>query len=270
MEDVGRGGELAQVAAERTAQLIAAVRGLDDGALTAPSRLPGWSRLTIVCHLRYGASASLRMTEDTLAGRATSYYPGGRAAQRPVTLRPGPGEQPRDVLDDWAEVAARLDRLWGLLDRDDWALTITEPEASTDLGPVPLARLALARLTEVDVHGVDLDIGFPDWSEMLVDVALPTRLAWLTTRRANDRAVDGSVQGSWLLVADGFRWVVSVEGDQVTSAPADRSTGRPRATISGTRRDVLALLLGRRQHTSLEITGDVEFGASFEQAFPGP
>jgi hypothetical protein len=83
VEDVARGGELAQVAAERTAQLIAAVRGLDTGALTAASRLPGWSRLTIVCHLRYGASSLLRMTEDVLAGRETAYY-------RPGEQRSGP------------------------------------------------------------------------------------------------------------------------------------------------------------------------------------
>lgn len=56
---------------------------LDDLALEAPSQLSGWSRLTILCHLRYGTQALRRMTIDALAGRETSYYPLGREHQRP-------------------------------------------------------------------------------------------------------------------------------------------------------------------------------------------
>jgi hypothetical protein len=92
----------------------------------------------------------------------------------------------------------------------------------------------------------------------------------LATRRTNHRQVDESVEGSWLLVADGFRWVVSVAGDRVTSTPASRARTRPRATIRGGRRDLLALLLGRERLEPLEISGDVEFGGTFERAFPGP
>ncbi|HET9609566.1 MAG TPA: hypothetical protein VFP06_08155 [Acidimicrobiales bacterium] len=117
---------------------------------------------------------------------------------------------------------------------------------------------------------MDLDVGFPDWSPTLVDVALPTRLAWLPARRSNHRDVDRSLHGSWLLVGDGFRWIVSVDGDRVRSAPAGPTVARARATISGTRRDLLALLLGRRRRRPLEIDGDLDFGAAFERAFPGP
>jgi uncharacterized protein (TIGR03083 family) len=261
---------VARTSAERTAQLLAMLRRLDADAYDGPSRLPGWSRLTIVCHLRYGATALLRMTSDTLAGRETSYYPERRATQRPTTLAPAPGERPENVLDDWERAAGRLDDLWSSLGPQQWAATITEPADNLDLGEVPLGRLALARLTEVDVHGVDLDVGFPDWSDVLVDVALPTRLAWLSTRRTNHREFDRSLRGSWLLVADGFRWTVSVDGDRVGSTPADPNVDQPRATITGTRHDLLALLLGRPRRQPLEIDGDTEFGAAFERAFPGP
>jgi hypothetical protein len=40
--------------------------------------------------------------------------------------------------------------------------------------------------------------------------------------------------------------------------------------LPGWNRLTLALLLGRPRHEPLEITGDVEFGTSFERAFPGP
>jgi uncharacterized protein (TIGR03083 family) len=261
---------VARASGTRTAQLLAVLRGLDTAAFDRPSHLPGWSRLTIVCHLRYGATALIRMTSDALAGRETSYYPGGRAAHRPTTLAPAAGEQPEDVLAGWERTSARLDEAWSSLGQDEWAMTISEPGDNRDLGEVPLARLALARLTEVDVHGVDLDIGFPDWSEVLVDVALPTRLAWLATRRTNHREFDRSVEGRWLLVADGFEWNVSVVDGRVSSAPAQDVADPPRAMISGSRRDLLALLLGRPRRRPLDIGGDAEFGAAFERAFPGP
>lgn len=100
--------------------------------------------------------------------------------------------------------------------------------------------------------------------------ALPTRLAWLSTRRANHREVDRSLQGTWLLVADDVRWTVSVDGDGVHSAPAGPGAVMARAAISGTRRDLLALLLGRPPLHALTIDGDLAFGAAFERAFPGP
>jgi hypothetical protein len=70
VEEVSRAADLARAGRLRTAQLLEALGRLDDDAMMAPSELPGWSRLTIVCHLRYGASALLRMTRDALAGRA--------------------------------------------------------------------------------------------------------------------------------------------------------------------------------------------------------
>ena len=92
-----------EVAAEitgRTRMLVAALERCD---LLAPSALPEWSRLTIACHLRYGAEALARMTHDALAGRTTAYYPGGRDEQRPGTLVPRRGEAPVDVVQSLAD-----------------------------------------------------------------------------------------------------------------------------------------------------------------------
>src|SRR5688572_3617156 len=96
----------------RTAVLVDALRGTD---LLAPSELAGWSRLTIACHLRYGAEAMHRMTVETLAGQTTAYYPKGRATQRPGTLEPRPGESPMDVVESLAEASAALDEAWAAL-----------------------------------------------------------------------------------------------------------------------------------------------------------
>jgi hypothetical protein len=144
-----------------------------------------------------------------------------------------------------------------------------EPEAKLDLGPLPLGRLPLLRLTEVEVHGDDLDAGLDDWSEAFVSAALPFRLQWLNTRRSNHRAVDGAIQGSWLLAAhDGLRWRVTVDGTKVTSMPSSPDEHAD-AMIEGSRRDLLALLLGRRA-PGLRYGGDTELARCFNDPFPGP
>ena len=270
--DGGDAREVAAAGRARTAELVALLRGLDDAGWAAPSLLPAWSRLTVACHLRYGAAALARMTDDAVAGRPTSYYPGGRAAERPSTLEPSPGESPADVVRSWEAAAASLDERWASLPAEAWSVDVVEPAGNPDLGTVPLHRLALARLTEVEVHGTDLDVGAPGWSPVLVRVGLPTRLAWLATRRTNHRDVDPSVQGSWRLVAtDGVLppWVVRVAGALVTSAAAPPDLAAD-AVIEGTGRDLLALLLGRPPLEPLRLGGDVALAAAFGRAFPGP
>ena len=261
--------EIAAAAGARTTGLLDLLDALHQADFDAPSELPGWSRLTIVCHLRYGTAALLRMTRAALAGQPTSYYPRGRDQQRPATLRPAPAEPAIRVLEDWRSLAATLDEEWAAVG-DRWSTDVFEPPDNPDLGTVPLARLALARLTEVDVHGTDLAINAPDWSPTLCNVGLITRLRWLPTRRTNHRAFDQSITGSWRLTADeGLRWIVSIDMQGVQSRPA-KDRDKPRAVLHGSRRDLLALLLGRPPRQPLEFDGDVAFAQSFQAAFPGP
>jgi uncharacterized protein (TIGR03083 family) len=238
-----------------TADLVA---GLLDADLSVPSLLPGWSRLSIACHLRYGAEALQWMTDDTLLGRPTSYYPEGRAAQRPMTLVARWSESDSDVVTSLAGESRRLHELWRAV--DDWELPVIEPPENPDLGAVPLRLLALARLTEVEVHGTDLGIGLGPWSDVFVHKVLPMRLEWLNTRRSNHRDVDMSVQASWHLVATDMEvsQVVTVDGPSVVSRPGDDADVR----IVGTAAELLALLLGRAP------TGFAP--AEFTWALPGP
>lgn len=263
-------GELVAAVRRRTDEVVGALRGLDEDGLRAPSALPGWSRLTIACHLRYGAEAFGRMTSAALEDRPVAYYPGGRAAVRPGTLEPGPGEAPADVVASLAEHGAALDRAWRLLPEAAWELEVREPEDAPDLGPLPLGRLPLLRLTEVEVHGTDLDLGLGDWSDVFVRVALPFRLEWLNRRRTNHRQVDDRVTGSWLLRApDGPTWRVAVDWRGVRSEPAEPGTGAD-AVVEAPARDLLALLLGRPFRTEPRYGGDEALGRAFSRAFPGP
>ena len=254
----------------RTEAVVGALGRLDDDALRAPGELPGWSRLTIACHLRYGAGALARMTRATLAGQPTAYYPEGRARQRPGTLVPSGAESPGEVVVTLAGECRDLDEAWSSLDGRSWSLAVVEPRDNPDLGPSDLARLLLLRLTEVEVHGSDLGLGLDDWSDLFVGAALPMRLAWLNSRRANHRHVDRSVEGSWLLVAtDGPSYVVTVRGDRVESLPAGPTSAR-HAVIESSSRDLLALLLGRAMRERPRIVGDEHGVERFAAAFPGP
>jgi predicted lipid carrier protein YhbT len=125
-------------------------------------------------------------------------------------------------------------------------------------------------LTEVEVHGTDLDLGLDDWSDVFVTQALAVRLEWLMTRRSNHRDVDTGIDGSWLLVVrDGDATLVTARGQQVTVEVVERSRAAD-AVIEGSGRDLLALLLGRPPRHGLEIRGDQQWGRAFERAFPGP
>lgn len=254
--------ELLAAVVARTDEIVTA---LGEHDLEAPSALPGWSRLTIACHLRYGAAALARMTEQAVAGEPTAYYPGGRDREREATLRPLPGESPGDVVASLAHEGARLQARWASLAAGQWRTAVVESADDPDLGTLPLASLLLLRLTEVEVHGTDLEIGLADWSRPFVEAALPFRLDRLALRRPVE--VD---DGAWLLRAsDGPTWLVTVRGTSVESRPADPADAAA-ATIEGTSRDLLALLLGRPPREPLRFAGADDVARSFSATFPGP
>jgi maleylpyruvate isomerase len=255
---------------QRTRNIVESLSGLDDDELRGPSGLPEWSRLTIACHLRFGAGTLSRMTRSAVQGVPVAYYPEGREVQRGGTLVPLAGESPQDVVNSLARLSEELNDIWAALGSGAWGREIVEPQNNPDLGPIPLGRLPLLRLTEVEVHGTDLGVNLAGWSEIFVRTVLPMRLAWLNVRRANHQAFDRELTGSWLLMAsDGPTYKVSVDGTKVESRSAPRNA-QARAVIEASSRDLLALLLGRALLTPPAIAGDIAFGQSFARAFPGP
>ena len=96
------------------------------------------------------------------------------------------------------EARAALDELWAQIPPEAWdGTTVCEPADNPDIGPITLLQLAIWRLTEVEAHGTDLDVGLCDWSDPIIDAALPMRIAWLPRRHIPSQAPSGS----WNLVA---------------------------------------------------------------------
>lgn len=261
--------QIVAAAAERHAELGRRLSEVPASDLSTPSLLPGWSKLTIACHLRFGAEANQSITRATLENREAAYYPDGRAQQRPSTLVPRDSEQPSEVVDSLRLEQSNLDSLWASLDPDNWALVVGEPADNVDLGSVTLGMLALLRLTEVEVHGDDLAIGCNPWSEVFVDSALPMRVRWLATRRSNHAAANKSIQGRWILrPTNGSPFAILASGVNVTISEGPDLDDD--AEISGSKRDLLAFLLGRSQLSALSLSGDRQLAESFSEAFPAP
>ncbi len=264
------GAAIAAAIAARHDDIAKALGALSDDELLAPSRLPDWDRLTIVCHIRYGADAINRMVRAAVAGEPALFYPGGRAEQRPGTLVSAVGESPRDVAASLAANSAALDATLGELTESDWSVEFREPDGMVDIGPQTVEQLAVLRLTEVDVHAVDMDIGIEDWTDTLVACALPLRFDRLAHRLANQPPIETDYQGTWLLrTTDGDAWTVTIDGKRPLVRGADYDAGSD-ATITASPRDLLALLLGRPLVTEAVYAGDVALASAFTKAFPGP
>ncbi len=57
-----------------TAYFARLLDGLDDGALTGPSLLPGWDRASVVAHVGYNARALIRLSHWARTGVETPMY----------------------------------------------------------------------------------------------------------------------------------------------------------------------------------------------------
>ncbi len=272
------GAELTRAIGNRQQEIVARLSSLGRDELRGESRLSGWDRLTIACHLRYGARASRRMTIESSDGSPTSFYPQGRDHDRPRSLEPAAGESDGDVIASLKLESQRLQALWAGLDESRWQHQLHEPPDRPDLGSVSLWTLAMLRLTEVEVHGLDLDLDLSPWSPTFIDGALPMRLHWLPSRRSNNRITDQTIDGTWAVAAtDGPTFIIRAQGAAVAvteAAPGKIRPGDPGqaadVVLYGTSQQLLAFILGRLPLSELDIAGDHHLATRFLAAFPAP
>jgi maleylpyruvate isomerase len=171
----GVGIELCRAAHQR---LFAAVGRLDDDTARRPSMLPGWSIGHVLTHLARNADGHVRRLEAALHGEDVARYPGGKA-QRDGEIEAGASRAARELAADVSTSAGRLEDVWSqsqaakwpnrqLLGDDHW-LTTESP---------------WRRLREVEVHHVDLGLGYQprDWPAEYVRWELPVVLAQLPDR----------------------------------------------------------------------------------------
>ncbi|MEU3982729.1 maleylpyruvate isomerase family mycothiol-dependent enzyme [Streptomyces sp. NPDC026672] len=204
-------------------RLLTAVAGLPDAAVTEPSRLPGWTRGHILAHLARNADAIVNVLE----GRPM--YASGDARVADIE-RDAP--RPLDVqLADLRESTARFDAAGAV--PADWSRTVELRNGVTD----SLSRVPFRRWIEVELHHVDLGIGYE--LEDLPDEFTEREIDFLAERFAGHREVPSTG-----LVAEGGR----------TWTTGGGAPGGP-VSVEGTAADLLGWLAGRRDGSGLTVKG---------------
>ncbi|MEU9029532.1 maleylpyruvate isomerase family mycothiol-dependent enzyme [Streptomyces sp. NPDC048383] len=131
---------------EATDRLLTAVAKLDNAALAEESHLPGWTRGHILAHLARNADALVNvlegrpMYESAEARDADIARDSGRPLEEHLT----------DLRDSWSAFLATAEP------EQDWSRTVELRNGVTDLA----ANVPFRRLVEVELHHVDLDIGY--------------------------------------------------------------------------------------------------------------
>jgi maleylpyruvate isomerase len=168
----------ATLCASAHARLITALQDLDDAQVRRPSRLPGWSVGHVITHLARNADAHGRRLAGALQGEDVAKYPGG-AAQREREIAEGAGRPARELLTDLATSQDRLEELFRKCSAAGWPGRELREGAG-----YPVTGTPAHRLREVEVHHVDLGIGYgpADWPTEYVAWDLPWFLATVPAR----------------------------------------------------------------------------------------
>jgi maleylpyruvate isomerase len=188
-------------------RLLASLNGFSDDAAREPSLLPDWTRGHVLTHLARNADSNTHIFRAAQRGEIAPQYPGG-AEQRAHDIEAGAGRPVVELVQDVATACATLESAWADTTDEVWA---TGKGGSIQRGPHSLPEWVFRRWREVEIHHVDLALGygFDDWPPAYVREELrrgamayratqpmgagefpppvlalppPQRLAWLTGR----------------------------------------------------------------------------------------
>jgi maleylpyruvate isomerase len=204
------------------ARVLGFVAHLDDDALAAPSRLPGWDRAHVVGHLARNADALQNLVTWARTGIETPMY--ASVEQRADGIEEAAAQDPDTLRSDVVAASERLLTALDALGDETWDAPIRTARGR----PITAAEIPWMRVRENWVHAVDLGTG-----ATLADMPA----------RAVDRLVDevaGGLAGRddcpavTVTATDrdpGRHWTIGPEGDGTE--------------VSGTAAELLAWLIGR-------------------------
>jgi maleylpyruvate isomerase len=124
---------------------------LPDGALAAPSRLPGWSRAHVVAHLARNADALGNLLTWARTSVETPMYPSREV--RDAGIATTAGLPPAELRADYAAACARFAEAVETLPEAAWTAEVRNMPGK----PIPATDVPWMRAKEIWVHGVDLD-----------------------------------------------------------------------------------------------------------------
>ena len=161
-----------------TQRLLGSTIVVTDAQWAGPSRLPGWSRGHLATHVARQADGIARLVEGATTGVPQPMYASPEA--REAEIEDGAGRTGLELQTDLDTSAERLteafERLDGIEAPDPAVVAGWSAAVEMRGGLVVPARLMpLGRLFEVEIHHVDLDIGYeveqiePESAEWLIE-----------------------------------------------------------------------------------------------------
>jgi maleylpyruvate isomerase len=238
-----------------TRALLATVDRMTDAQARRGTLVPDWTRAEVVTHLARNADGFRGMADAAVRGERGVQYPGG-GAQRTADIAQGRHTSAAALGTDLRRSCDALMDMWTRLPDDAWCR-----EGETMRGTQTIAQTTWLRWREVEIHHLDLDLGYvaADWPVGFVRGALDERLAMLTEAVApvdvgelRVRLEASDLDRSWTLGVAGNRVQVRA-GASVATTTDDEAVD---ARVRGWGCDVLAWLYGRdSQGFDLSCTG---------------
>ncbi|MDX3230971.1 maleylpyruvate isomerase family mycothiol-dependent enzyme [Streptomyces sp. ME19-01-6] len=223
-----------------TDRLMTSVSRLNETAVSEPSLLPGWTRGHVLAHLARNADALVNLLTWARTGDPTPMYPSEDARDSEIedaATRPLPVH-----LDDLRTSAFRFNAAAAALPADRWSYEVTMRRGVVEQA----GRLPFRRLVEVELHHVDLGVGYT-----LADLPaafVEEELDFLTERFAGHSGVPPLRLVSRAGAA-GVRHTGRAGGNG-EHLPAV-AQGEPRLTVEGSPAALLGWLTGRADGADL-------------------
>ena len=180
--------ELRVLVTTATQRLLGATITVTDEQWAAPSRLPTWSRAHLATHLARQADGLRRLVDGAVSGVPQPMYASPEA--REAEIEDGAGRTGLQLQTDLDTSAERLTEAFERLNHvgagtsggaTGWSSAVEMRGGLV----VPARLLPLGRLFEVEIHHVDLDVGYE--VEQLEPEVAEWLMEWIAFRaRARD------------------------------------------------------------------------------------
>ena len=219
--------------AAATERLLATATALGDAQVREASLLPGWTRGHVLTHLARNADGMVNLLRWARTRTPTPMY--ASAESRAADIEAGAGRPAADLAADVRESAAALAAEAAGMPDDAWTAQVRALNGP----PFPALGVLERRLSEVEIHHVDLAAGYSpaDWPEDFLSEALPRVAESFAGRDDMPPCV------AW---AEGAKDPFRLGPDQ---------SGQPAVIIRGQPADLLAWLLGRGDGATLTVAG---------------
>lgn len=150
--------------------------------------MPGWTRAQVLAWLTIKSRSHVALFDGAMTGTVGSQFPNGYVQEDLIALEVSKGRQA--LRSSLSSAFEELETAWERLPDQLW-----DNQGITTAGPRSMTETVARHLRDVEVHHVDLDVGYApcDWPEEFVRVELPKRV------RDLERRAEPTALLAWLL-----------------------------------------------------------------------